>query len=426
MQNLLQQLAANRQGENKGIFSVCSAHPWVIEAALNHAKTHQLDVLIEATANQVNQFGGYTAMQPADFIQFVKSMAKNLDCDEALIHFGGDHLGPVCWQHKPAEEAMMLADSLIADYVRAGFKKIHLDTSMACADDSLPLCENEIAARAARLCAIAEQTARTEFGKSDIYYVIGTEVPPPGGADEVIDSLTVTAVSDVERTLQLHQKAFFAAGLAEAWQRVIGVVVQPGVEFDNWQVVQFDASKAAALKTLVSPTHTWVYEAHSTDYQHTQQLAQLVENHFAILKVGPELTFALREALFGLSHIEELLVAPLQQSHLRQVVANDMATEPASWQRFYHGTSTAQAMQCYFSLSDRIRYFWTKPHVQAAVSKLIANINTLHIPKPLLRQYLPYAAELDIAKNNEGQGKRFATHYVERVIARYASACGQL
>ncbi|MGJ8945955.1 class II D-tagatose-bisphosphate aldolase non-catalytic subunit, partial [Salmonella enterica subsp. enterica serovar Kentucky] len=47
---------------------------------------------------------------------------------------------------------------------------------------------NEIvASRAARLAVIAENTAKKTFGFSDIVYVVGTEVPVPGGAADKLD-----------------------------------------------------------------------------------------------------------------------------------------------------------------------------------------------------------------------------------------------
>ena len=54
----------HKSGEHIGICSVCSAHPLVIEAALRFDLSTNNKVLIEATSNQVNQFGGYTGMQP--------------------------------------------------------------------------------------------------------------------------------------------------------------------------------------------------------------------------------------------------------------------------------------------------------------------------------------------------------------------------
>jgi D-tagatose-1,6-bisphosphate aldolase subunit GatZ/KbaZ len=39
---------------------------------------------------------------------------------------------------------------------------------------------------------VAEETCRERFGESDLVYVIGTEVPVPGGAHETLTELQVT------------------------------------------------------------------------------------------------------------------------------------------------------------------------------------------------------------------------------------------
>lgn len=66
----------HKSGKQNGIYSVCSAHPLVIEAALLQALDNDSFLLIEATSNQVDQFGGYTGMTPADFYQYVIEQAK--------------------------------------------------------------------------------------------------------------------------------------------------------------------------------------------------------------------------------------------------------------------------------------------------------------------------------------------------------------
>lgn len=60
-------IAQHKAGEHIGICSVCSAHPLVIEAALAFDRNSTRKVLIEATSNQVNQFGGYTGMTRQTF-----------------------------------------------------------------------------------------------------------------------------------------------------------------------------------------------------------------------------------------------------------------------------------------------------------------------------------------------------------------------
>lgn len=173
-------ISRHKSGEHIGICSVCSAHPLVIEAALRFDLSTNNKVLIEATSNQVNQFGGYTGMQPADFRDFVYNIARTVGFPAERIILGGDHLGPNCWQDEPAAVAMEKSVDLIKAYVAAGFSKIHLDASMSCADDPVPLDPGVVAERAARLCQAAEETASAEQ-KRHLTYVIGTEVPVPGG-----------------------------------------------------------------------------------------------------------------------------------------------------------------------------------------------------------------------------------------------------
>src|ERR1700721_1853642 len=191
MKALLELLRPHKAGSGSGICSVCSSHPLVIEAALREAGRDGQYVLIEATSNQVNQFGGYTGMRPADFKAYVSGIAARAALPMDRVLLGGDHLGPNSWRAEPAAVALARSEQLVADYVAAGFRKIHLDCSMSCADDPGALTDGVIAARAAQLCRASESAWRAGGGESPVY-VIGTEVPTPGGAAEALESLTVT------------------------------------------------------------------------------------------------------------------------------------------------------------------------------------------------------------------------------------------
>src|ERR1700722_4114072 len=194
MKALLELLRAHKAGSGSGICSVCSSHPLVIEAALREAGRDGQYVLIEATSNQVNQFGGYTGMRPADFKAYVSGIAARAALPMDRVLLGGDHLGPNSWRAEPAAVAMERSEQLVADYVAAGFRKIHLDCSMSCADDPSPLTDAVVAARAVRLCGIAEQTWRRAGGEAPVY-VVGTEVPVPGGAQESLTELALTGAA---------------------------------------------------------------------------------------------------------------------------------------------------------------------------------------------------------------------------------------
>lgn len=422
MKALLDMVKRHKAGSLQGVYSVCCAHPLVIEATLQHAKTHEHCVIIEATSNQVNQFGGYTGMQPTDFVALVEGIAQRLDFPRSRIILGGDHLGPNCWQQESPQSAMEKSAVLIDQYVRAGFRKIHLDCSMSCQGDPQPLDDHTVATRAAHLCQVAEQAWQATGGEPPVY-IIGTEVPVPGGAQEGLSSLTPTSVAAASNTVEVHQQAFGQAGLGHVWPRIIALVVQPGVEFDHHNVIAFDAEQAQALSQYVESHPGMLYEAHSTDYQTDKHLQQLVKHHFAILKVGPWLTFALREACWALDAIEQTWLTPADSANLKQQLLAEMDNNPAYWQKYYQGDKQQVAVDCQFSFSDRIRYYWPTPAVSAALEQLIDNLDRHPPPLTLLSQYLPNQYTAIMAEELAFNCKAIILHKISEVLEQYANAC---
>ncbi|WP_345892948.1 tagatose-bisphosphate aldolase subunit KbaZ [Citrobacter koseri] len=423
MKHLTEMVEQHKRGNTNGIYAVCSAHPLVLKAAIRYAHANHTPLLIEATSNQVDQFGGYTGMTPADFRGFVYQLADSLNFPQSQLILGGDHLGPNRWQNLPAAQAMANADDLIKSYVAAGFKKIHLDCSMSCANDPIPLTDEIVAERAARLAKIAEETCREHFGESDLVYVIGTEVPVPGGAHETLTELEVTTPDAARATLEAHRHAFEKQGLSAIWPRIIGLVVQPGVEFDHTHIIDYQPQKAIALSAMVEAYDTLVFEAHSTDYQTPQSLRQLVKDHFAILKVGPALTFALREALFSLAAIEEELLPAKTSSGLRHVLESVMLDRPEYWQSHYHGDGNARRLARGYSYSDRVRYYWPDQQIDEAFARLVRNLADDPIPLPLISQYLP----LQYARVREGDlnatPRELIISHIQDVLQQYHAAC---
>jgi D-tagatose-1,6-bisphosphate aldolase subunit GatZ/KbaZ len=423
MQDLLKFVRRHQSGDPVGITAVCSAHPVVLEAALSEGVRHGTTVLIEATSNQVNQFGGYTGMRPADFHRFVADIAAAQGFPMSRLLLGGDHLGPNCWQGEPSEVAMVKAEVMVAEYVRAGFRKIHLDCSMACADDGLPLPPTLVAARAARL-ALACEHAWGEAGGEPPVYVIGTEVPVPGGAHEDLGELEVTTPAAAAETIAVHEQAFAERGLHAAWARVIGLVVQPGVEFDHHKVVDYVPAKARALSAFIETVPGLVYEAHSTDYQTPHALAQLVRDHFAILKVGPGATFALRETLWGLAEIEREWLGEVGGIGFKEEVLGAMREHPGYWQKYY-AEPERLSLDLQFSLSDRIRYYWASPSVAQACERLIAHLESRAQPVPLtlLSQYLPRVYDGVRAGDVRNNVRALLREGVAWMLRDYARAC---
>lgn len=294
---------------------------------------------------------------------------------------------------------------------------------MSCADDPRPLSDEIVASRAARLALIAEQTSQEQQGKSELVYVIGTEVPVPGGAHETLSELAVTSPQAAKTTLAAHRHAFEQLGLSDLWPRIIGLVVQPGVEFDHTHIIDYQPEKSRALSQMIEEFDTMVFEAHSTDYQTPLALQQLVQHHFAILKVGPALTFALREALFSLAAIEQELRPAHHCSGLRDVLETVMLEHPEHWKHHYHGTNDARRLARGYSYSDRVRYYWPDSDIYEAYSRLVKNLEGESIPLPLISQYLP------LQYVNVREGRLIATpheliiDHIQDVLRQYHAAC---
>jgi D-tagatose-1,6-bisphosphate aldolase subunit GatZ/KbaZ len=285
---------------------------------------------------------------------------------------------------------MQKAEQLVRACVLARYTKIHLDASMRLGDDdpSHPLEVELVAERTARLARMAEDARDQVEPGSELRYIIGSEVPIPGGATEHEEEVRVTRVEDVQFTLEAMQQAFERERLDHAWDKVIAVVVQPGVEFGDEFVLAYDPTAAHDLSNFIEST-SFVYEAHSTDYQSLECLKNLVRDHFAILKVGPALTYAFREAAFALAQVEDELLPASQRSRLVQVLDEVMLKKPEHWVKHYHGTEQQIAHARKYSLSDRIRYYWAEPEVQAAFVQMLAILWEKPLPLQLLERHLP-------------------------------------
>ncbi|KAA0100117.1 D-tagatose-bisphosphate aldolase, class II, non-catalytic subunit [Mycolicibacterium sp. P1-18] len=419
---LAQTVASHKAGQPVGVYSVCSAHPTVVEAAMVQAADDGSYVLIEATSNQVDQYGGYTGLRPAEFRDLVLRIADDQGFPRDRVVLGGDHLGPNRWQRESSSAAMDKADVLIATYVEAGYTKIHLDCSMSCADDPDVLADEVVASRSARLMRVAEDTAH-RIGSPGPVYVIGTEVPVPGGAHETLDHLVPTPADRARRTIDAHRSAFADVGLEDVWPRVVALVVQPGVEFDHVNVFDYHRDATVELRTVLDTEANLVFEAHSTDYQRPQQLRELVEDHWAILKVGPGLTFAMREALFALAMIEAELVPRTARSNLVEVVERRMLAEPRYWEGYYEGEPRAQRTARRYSYSDRLRYYWADPEVDAARRTLLENLSRTGVPLPLISQFLPGQYERIRAGRLEPTPQDLVIDRIRDAIRPYARAC---
>ena len=423
-------IKSQKNGIPKGIYSICSANEYVIEVALKYALQKKINILVESTCNQVNQFGGYTGMKPLDFVNFIFSIASRVKFPKNKIILGGDHLGPNPWKKETSQDAMEKACSMVREYALAGFSKIHLDASMCLADDSEEkkgtLNSEIIAEREAKLCFEAEKAYKNIFSSDKLLpvYVIGSEVPTPGGTKEAKENSKITSSFNLKNTIELTKKAFYDLNLESAWERVIAVVVNLGIEFNNKKVFEYNKKNVQGLFEVIKQYPNLVIEAHSTDYQSRNSLRNMVKEGVAILKVGPALTFAFREALFALCCIEKKLFfnAPEVQSNLIEVMEEAMLENPKYWVDYYEGTDEEKRLMRKYSFLDRSRYYWNVSEVKKAVEILFENLKKKKIPLALVSQFMPiqYQRIRDgIVKNDS---EELVKDNIVHVLDKYYSA----
>jgi D-tagatose-1,6-bisphosphate aldolase subunit GatZ/KbaZ len=416
------------EGRRGGLFAICSAHREVLAAAIATMKTGDEVLLVEATASQVNQFGGYTGLTPAGFANALRHLADEMGFTPERLVIGADHLGPYVWRENPSTEAMAKAVALARLCVAAGFRKIHLDTGFGCADDGAEEVPLAVAAeRAAFLCAAAEEeSARLGESAERPLYVIGAEVPPPGGALEDPEALAATPVGVVVDMVALAEEKFRAAGLTDAWRRVVAVVVQPGVDFGDEVVAPYDPRKAGALSGHhANLPGIMTFEVHATDYQDAPSLARMVADHFPLLKVGPGLTNAFREAVFALAHIESEWLEGRRghrPSMLRQVLERTMKQSPGQWRSHYRGPRSQRRFLRSFSLRDRLRCYWGHPDVAAAQARLLENL-AAPIPRSLVHQFFPDLFEAVRSGELSPTPPDLIRRRIQEALRPYVEAC---
>ncbi len=252
-----------------GLPCFCTANEHVLRAVLAYAAKTGFPTVIEATCNQVNQEGGYTGMTPRDFMAWLTELSAQAGVPMDQLVLGGDHLGPNPWRKEPVERAMEKAAGTGEALCGGGFhrRSIWMPAWPAAAKPNPTFAQ--IAERAADLCAVAADI-RTRSGK--LVYIIGTEVPVPGGETEEPDALDVTSVARFRNTITTHRNAFAARGLDSAWQRIVSVVTQPGVDFGHTSIFPSTRQGAAAERGHHGRRTGLTFEAHSTDYQPTQAL----------------------------------------------------------------------------------------------------------------------------------------------------------
>lgn len=392
----------------KGVYSICSSNPYVIEASIEFAKEKNDYILIEVTPHQVNQFGGYSGMTPEDFKNFVMKIIKEKGIEKDRVILGGDHLGPLPWQNEPSFSAMKKARDLIRAFIESGYKKIHLDCSIPLSDDPDILRPEKIAERERELLEVAEEIAKKYNFKP--VYVVGTDVPVPGGGEEE----GITSVEDFKIVLSVLRKHF--KNIPNIWDRIIGFVIMLGIGFDYEKVFKYERDKVKGILEEVRREDLFV-EGHSTDYQTKYALRDMVEDGVRILKVGPALTASFRRGVFLLSNIEDEFISEDKRSNIKRVVLENMLRDDKYWKEYYKNPERLE-LDIWYNLLDRIRYYWEYEEIKLALNKLFENFSR-GVDMRYVYQYF-YESYFEIREGKiKNDPKELVKNEIKKVLENY-------
>ncbi|PMQ01042.1 MAG: hypothetical protein CBR30_08090 [Dictyoglomus sp. NZ13-RE01] len=364
---------------SKRLISICTSNFKVLESVFRYFKEKDTYFLIESTSNQVNQFGGYTGLKPKDFVYKINNLSQKFSFNKFFI--GLDHGGTYPWRNLEISSAMQNAKTLIKESVESGYRKIHLDASYPLRGE-LSLSIEEIVKREVELLIIAEETAQN-YNMNPIY-VIGTDVPRPGG--NISEKPKVTPNSEIYEMIDAFKKELSKNSLDKVWDRIVAIVVNLGIEFGDENIYEYSSEETKELITVLDSNKDLVFEAHSTDYQPLKSLKEMAKNGVGIFKVGPALTFAYRSALFSLAHIEKILFKNSTSNFIETLFS--LLKEDNRFYKEYYGENI-DINKVVFSFLDRWRYYYENEKIQNSLKMMFKNFEDKNIPLPLIYEYFP-------------------------------------
>ncbi len=383
IQSLIEQ---NRGGANIGLPCFCSANEMVLRTLFECCAAHDVPIVVEASATQVNQDGGYTGISAADFSRWVSSLSAEFGVADERLVLAGAHLGPMPWSHLSPKDALDNTKNLVKDYAAAGFRKIHLDAPVASNEEQHPDVQI-LATRTARLCEIAEMHAPCP---DQLIYVLSSlpSLPAPsiGSSFDVGSAPPATSAEQLNATIAAYQEAFVRQGLRHAWDKVVSIDALPSIGFDHFSVQPLQARSAELLSAEILKHNGLSLSVSSADYQSSSDLSTLVENQFFFLKAGPELTFKMREAIFALATIAQQ-ISGTGTPDIIAALDTAISKYPNDWAPYFTGDIATRKQLHHYSFSDRLRYYWNFPDVRSQLLKFMMNLDTIKLPDSLVSQH---------------------------------------
>jgi D-tagatose-1,6-bisphosphate aldolase subunit GatZ/KbaZ len=152
-----------------------------------------------------------------------------------------------------------------------------------------------------------------------------------------------------------------------------------------------------------------------------------VDNHFAFMRIGQELTYTMREALFSMAMMENETMIGKPGVYLSNFIIEldrAMQSAPRHWQKYYTGNRFEQLIARKYSLYDRSRFYWEDKEVRKTKKRLFDNLIEYPIPLTVMRQFMPRQYERVAAGELENKPEALVMDAVRYALRRYSRACG--
>jgi len=422
---LIDIMEANRGGERKGIYAVESQNPTVQEAYLRQALGDGSPALFEICAEMLDLHGQSGKILPDDFIANVKRSAGKTGFPRDRLFFGVNDLSPSLWKDESIESALKKTRAFISALISLGFNKLGIHAAIPLKGDlaDQQLSQEVIIAREAALYQAAEGAAAALPDEEKPLYVI--DLHPGQGMTEDQDNMAHK--EDVKIAIDRFAETAVAAGLPEMRERLLAVRIILGAGYNSEKVIPFGSSLLKELGGCVYGDKPVLLEALRTDFQPQMILDQLVDNHFAILSVGPELTYTMREVLFSMAMMENETMLGKPGVYLSNFIIEldrAMQSAPQHWEKYYSGNGFEQMIARKYSLYDRSRFYWEDKNVRKMKKRLFDNLIKYPIPLTVMRQFMPRQYERVAAGELENKPDALVMDAVRHALCRYSRACG--
>ena len=152
------------------------------------------------------------------------------------------------------------------DCLKAGYKKIHIDTSH--------ILKNDKGFNKKKFISRSFEILPHVIKNDKIILSLGTEVPPPGGSFE---NKYITKFKDLQNEVNEYL-AFFKK---KSFDKSFAFVIEPGMNFNSYKITKPKLTNFSKFKEF-SKKNNFSFEAHSCDYQSTFTLKNLVKTILSI------------------------------------------------------------------------------------------------------------------------------------------------